>query len=90
MEQTRDSKPKGDGNLEAKDAELAFQDEEEEQVETLKDPERPRCPQCGWHNTRLSHTRTFLDPLLGIFSLRAFRCRTCGNRFRAVRRNIKA
>ena len=44
----------------------------------------PACPQCGWRNTRLSHTRTLFDGLLRAFSLRAFRCRSCGNRFRAI------
>lgn len=64
--------------------------EEEVEVEAVVNPERPTCPQCGWHNTRLSHTKTpFLDSLLRVFSLRAFRCRTCGNRFRAIRRDPK-
>ena len=56
------------------------------EVEKVTDPDRPRCPHCGWHNTRLSYTRTALDKILRAFSLRAFRCRTCGNRFRVVRR----
>jgi hypothetical protein len=43
----------------------------------------PICPRCGWRNTRLSHTRSVLDPVLRAVSLRAFRCRSCGNRFRA-------
>ncbi|MGD0774856.1 MAG: hypothetical protein ABSC05_18745 [Candidatus Solibacter sp.] len=51
--------------------------------------DRPTCPQCGWHNTRLSHTRNALDSILRLLSLRAFRCRTCGNRFR-VRYSSKA
>jgi len=45
--------------------------------------DRPICPRCGWHNTRLSHTRSMLDPILRAVLLRAFRCRSCGNRFRA-------
>jgi DNA-directed RNA polymerase subunit M/transcription elongation factor TFIIS len=56
---------------------------EEEEVEEATDPNRPICPRCGWHNTRLSHTRSMLDPILRAVSLRAFRCRSCGNRFRA-------
>jgi hypothetical protein len=68
-----------------------FEDQDERQdeaaeVEEVADPERPSCPRCGWHNTRLSHTRNTLDSFLRVFSLRAFRCRSCGNRFRAIRR----
>ena len=58
--------------------------EEEEEVAAV--PERPSCPRCGWHNTRPSHTRSILDPVLRMFSLRPYRCRSCGNRFRAIRR----
>jgi hypothetical protein len=49
----------------------------------------PTCPHCGWHNTRLSHTRGMLDSILRRFSFRAFRCRTCGTRFRTNRHNPK-
>jgi hypothetical protein len=59
-------------------------EEEEEQAEKVTDPERPTCPRCGWHNTRLSHTRSMLDPILRRLSFRAYRCRTCGKRFRAI------
>ena len=59
------------------------------EVEEATSPERPTCPHCGWHNTRLSHTRNALDSILRVLSLRAFRCRTCGNRFR-VRYSPKA
>jgi hypothetical protein len=75
-----------------KKSEYEDQDErvaEEEEVEEVADPERPRCPRCGWHNTRLSHTKSLLDPILRTFSLRAFRCRSCGNRFRAIHRAPK-
>jgi DNA-directed RNA polymerase subunit M/transcription elongation factor TFIIS len=60
--------------------------EEKEKVEAVTEPDRPNCPRCGWHNTRLSHTRSMLDSILRMFALRAFRCRSCGNRFRAIRR----
>ena len=60
--------------------------EEKEEVEAVTDPDRPSCPRCGWHNTRLSHTRSMLDSILRTFALRAFRCRSCGNRFRVIRR----
>ena len=60
--------------------------EEKVEVEAVTDPDRPNCPRCGWHNTRLSHTRSMLDSILRMFALRAFRCRSCGNRFRAFRR----
>ena len=62
----------------------------EEAVDDDAGPERPKCPECGWHNTRLSHTRGMLDSVLRGLSLRAFRCRSCGNRFRAFRRSPKA
>jgi len=56
--------------------------EEEVEVEELViDPDRPPCPRCGWHNTRLSHTKTIVGTMLKAFSLRAFRCRSCANRF---------
>ena len=42
---------------------------------------RPSCPSCGWHNTRLSLTRTFVDSILRMFSVRAYRCRSCRRRF---------
>jgi DNA-directed RNA polymerase subunit M/transcription elongation factor TFIIS len=60
--------------------------EEKEEVAAVTDPDRPSCPRCGWHNTRLSHTRSMLDTILRKFALRAFRCRSCGNRFRVIRR----
>lgn len=58
----------------------------DEKIEEVSDPDRPQCPRCGWHNTRLSHTRNILDTVLRRFALRAFRCRSCGNRFRVVMR----
>lgn len=79
----------------AKDPEQHERDEREDEMdeeveELVVDPDRPTCPQCGWHNTRLSHTKTIIDSMLKAFSVRAFRCRSCGNRFRAVRREKKA
>jgi hypothetical protein len=59
--------------------------EEEEEDEPVT-PERPTCPRCGWHNTRPSHTKSLLDTVLRTFSLRPYRCRSCGNRFRVIRR----
>ena len=56
----------------------------------IHDPNKPACPRCGWHNTRLSHTTTPVDMVLKVFSFRAFRCRTCGNRFRNFRRVQKS
>jgi DNA-directed RNA polymerase subunit M/transcription elongation factor TFIIS len=75
-----------------KQPECAIQDEREdgtdeeagEEVEEVTGPGHPSCPRCGWHDTRLSHTRSMLDSVLQTFSLRAFRCRSCGNRFRAL------
>ena len=65
--------------VEAEDAEGGFEDEDP------AIPERTKCPNCGWHNTRPSYSKTFLDAVLRIFSLRPFRCRSCGNRFRVRR-----
>ncbi len=76
----------------AKDPDRRSEQEEQDEraeVEEVTSPDRPPCPQCGWHNTRLSHTRSALDSILRALSLRAFRCRTCGNRFR-VRHSPKA
>ena len=47
---------------------------------------KPMCPRCGWSNTRLSFSHTSLDTLLQMFAFRAFRCRSCGNRFHAFHR----
>jgi hypothetical protein len=47
---------------------------------------RPTCPRCGWHNTRPSHSKNLLDTMLRTFSFRPYRCRSCGNRFRVIRR----
>ncbi len=48
---------------------------------------RPRCPKCGWHNTRVSAPHSMLDHLLATFSLAAYRCRSCGGRFYRPRRD---
>jgi DNA-directed RNA polymerase subunit RPC12/RpoP len=48
----------------------------------------PRCPRCGWSNTRPSYTQTMVDTVLQLFAMRAFRCRSCGNRFRIFRRGV--
>jgi len=68
--------------------------EYEEPVEADDEPleedepvyEHPTCPRCGWHNTRPSHTKSILDTMLRTFSVRPYRCRSCGNRFRVIRR----
>jgi DNA-directed RNA polymerase subunit M/transcription elongation factor TFIIS len=49
-------------------------------------PDRPTCPRCGWRNTRPSYSKNILDSVLRTFSLRPYRCRSCGNRFRVIRR----
>jgi hypothetical protein len=63
-------------------------DETEDDEEDIEEPsfEQPFCPRCGWHNTRPSHTANILDLVVRVFGLRPFRCRSCGNRFRAIRR----
>jgi hypothetical protein len=84
--------PKGKSDFEKpKDPELA-DDEKEEPAEAGEEegpeavPAHPVCPRCGWSNTRISHTRTMVDMMLQIVSVKAFRCRSCGNRFRTFRR----
>ena len=64
-------------------------EEEEDEVEAVTDPEHPTCPRCGWHSTRPSYTSNALDSILRTVSLRAFRCRSCGNRFRVFQRSPK-
>ena len=51
---------------------------------------QPVCPNCGWRNTRPSHTRTLLDTVLRTLAFRPYRCRSCGNRFRVIRRSSQA
>jgi len=70
-------------------SELAGDLEANEPEVLVVDPERPPCPRCGWHNTRLSHTKTVIDSVLKRLSFRAFRCRSCGNRFRMMHRRPK-
>jgi len=60
--------------------------EEEEEEEEEPSFEQPFCPRCGWHNTRPSYSSNIVDTLVHIFGLRPYRCRSCGNRFRVMRR----
>jgi len=71
--------------INAQDEEFEEEEEEEEDVDPVF-PDHPTCPRCGWHNTRPSHNKTFVDTLLRTFALRPYRCRSCGNRFRVIRR----
>ena len=59
------------------------------EVAEVASPDHPSCPHCGWQDTRLSHTRSAWDSILRALSFRAFRCRTCGNRFRVIRHSPK-
>jgi hypothetical protein len=65
--------------------EVAGQDDEKVD-EDGPEFEQPSCPRCGWHNTRPSHHANLIDNLVRMLGLRAYRCRSCGNRFRALRR----
>jgi len=47
---------------------------------------RPRCPRCGWGDTRLSGAHGLVDRLLSTLSLAPYRCRSCGSRFYRLRR----
>jgi hypothetical protein len=69
-----------------------IRDEEEIEAEDPDEPEfeQPFCPRCGWHNTRPSHTSNALDLVVRMFGLRPYRCRSCGNRFRSMRKARKA
>ena len=81
--------PKQKSEFEGRDDEI--EDAEEDEVEVDESSfEQPFCPRCGWHNTRPSHTSNTVDLLVRIFGLRPYRCRSCGNRFRAMRRVQKA
>ena len=77
-------------NAAAGDPGVVHERAKEEADAVAAGPNHPRCPECGWHNTRLSHTRGPLDSLLRAMSYRAFRCRTCGNRFRVFWHDSKA
>jgi hypothetical protein len=68
--------------------EAAAENADEDEDEPAFD--QPFCPRCGWHNTRPSHTSNLLDMMVRMFGLRPYRCRSCGNRFRCVRRVRKA
>jgi len=41
----------------------------------------PRCPSCGWNDTRRSMPRGILDRFTRIVGLVPYRCRSCGGRF---------
>jgi hypothetical protein len=41
----------------------------------------PRCPNCGWQDVRPSHSRSAFGMALSLFSIAAFRCRSCSHRF---------
>jgi hypothetical protein len=54
------------------------------QEEDSPEPQaKPRCPNCGWQNVRISHNKNLLDTLLAsALSVRRFKCRVCGHYFR--------
>jgi transposase-like protein len=44
---------------------------------------KPRCPNCGWGNVRIAHTKGMLDRILSTAaSIQRFKCRSCGRYFR--------
>ena len=54
---------------------------EEQQASTAQF--KPRCPNCGWRNVRIAHTKGLLDKLLSsVVSIQRFKCRSCGRYFR--------
>jgi transposase-like protein len=52
------------------------------EVETAVVRPLPRCPNCGWHDVRVSYTRNALDVVLGMISVQRFKCRSCSTYFR--------
>jgi transposase-like protein len=52
------------------------------QAEELAARPKPRCPNCGWKNVRISHNKSLLDTILAAMSIQRFKCRTCGRYFR--------
>jgi len=40
-----------------------------------------RCPSCGGHDVRRSHSRGMLDSFMSKFRKFPFRCRACTRRF---------
>jgi transposase-like protein len=52
------------------------------QGEEPKVQPKPRCPNCGWKNVRISHNKNLLDTILASISIQRFKCRTCGRYFR--------
>jgi hypothetical protein len=79
---------------EERERESEYEDDEGSEVDEAEDEEdepepefeQPFCPRCGWHNTRPSHTSNLLDMMVRMFGFRPYRCRSCGNRFRSLRR----
>jgi len=79
---------------EERERESEYEDDEGSEVDEAEDGEdepepefeQPFCPRCGWHNTRPSHTSNLLDMMVRMFGFRPYRCRSCGNRFRSLRR----
>ena len=49
-------------------------------------PDKPACPNCGWHDVRPSVQKGLLDRFLVTLSFLPFRCRACGHRFHSFRR----
>ena len=93
MAKDRERQPEYEQNEQDRDDEIedvhAEGDDTDEDVEE-PEFEQPFCPRCGWHNTRPSHTSNVIDRVVRVFGLRPYRCRSCGNRFRCIRRVRKA
>jgi hypothetical protein len=89
--------PKQQSEFEQGDEQDRYEDEDEvdkEPEETAggegPEFEQPFCPHCGWHDTRPSHSSNILDMVVRLFGFRPYRCRSCGKRFRSLRRVRKA
>jgi len=91
--------PKQQSEFEQNDEQDRYEDQDKvgkEPEETVGEEgegpefEQPFCPRCGWHDTRPSHSSDILDMVVRLFGFRPYRCRSCGNRFRSLRRVRKA
>lgn len=81
------SKKPADAEVEKISAVAKVDETDKEKDEPTPLFENPACPRCGWHNVRPSAKKGMLDLFLAIFALQAFRCRSCGRRFHAIRRS---
>jgi DNA-directed RNA polymerase subunit RPC12/RpoP len=59
---------------------------DDENYDVANPPRRLACPRCGWHDVKRLAKNGLLATLWSTFGFKAFRCRSCGNRFHAYQR----